>query len=236
MSDINIRFLDFLQYLIREKIVKDNADFANKCGISTSMLTEISKGRTQVGAKVIHNSVLHFNLNANWLLTSQGDMLISNDNTTPTTTPVIPEQVSTYIKEGQREGIPLLPFDAFGGAGSELLDGYNFDQTEERYNIPLFRGIHIDFMIPVKGSSMYPKYNSGDVVACRLINEILYIQWNKVYVIDSISQGTIIKRLKRSKSDNHVMCVSDNASYEPFEIPLSDIRSFALVVGVVRLE
>ncbi|SZD73660.1 Peptidase S24-like [Candidatus Ornithobacterium hominis] len=134
-----------------------------------------------------------------------------------------------------RKGIPLLPFDTFAGSGSDI-EGINFDIIEERYEIPLFDGMQVDFLIPVRGSSMYPKYSSGDVVACRLIDELLFVQWNKVYVLDTISQGVIMKRLKKGKTDDVLICKSDNEKYDPFEIPLNDIRKIALVIGVIRLE
>lgn len=162
-------------------------------------------------------------LNPEWLLTGEGEMLKSDNNTPAVAEPQIPS------------GIPMLPFDAFAGIGTDV-EGVNLDTIEERYVVPLFDGMKMDFMIPVRGSSMYPKYNSGDVVACRMVQELLFVQWNKVYVLDTISQGVIIKRLKKSDKEGFVICKSDNEQYEPFEIPMSDIRTIALVVGVIRLE
>nr|DAN01591.1 MAG TPA: putative transcriptional regulator [Caudoviricetes sp.] len=162
-------------------------------------------------------------LNPEWLLTGEGEMLKSDNNTPAVAEPQIPS------------GIPMLPFDAFAGIGTDV-EGVNLDTIEERYVVPLFDGMKMDFMISVRGSSMYPKYNSGDVVACRMVQELLFVQWNKVYVLDTISQGVIIKRLKKSDKEGFVICKSDNEKYEPFEIPLSDIRTIALVVGVIRLE
>lgn len=133
------------------------------------------------------------------------------------------------------KGVPLLPFDAFAGIGTDI-EGINFDVIEERYVIPLFDGIKVDFMIPVRGSSMYPKYNSGDVVACRLVKDILFFQWNKVYVLDTQSQGVIMKRVKKSSEEGCITCVSENSNYDPFDIPMEDVRNIALVVGVIRLE
>lgn len=135
-----------------------------------------------------------------------------------------------------KKGIPLLPFDAFAGVGDSSVSGVDFNAITERYEIPLFDGLQIDFMLPVRGSSMYPKYSSGDVVACRLISELLFVQWNKVYIIDSISQGIMMKRLKKGTKEDYMICKSDNAEYGEFEIPKTDIRNIALVVGVVRLE
>jgi phage repressor protein C with HTH and peptisase S24 domain len=74
------------------------------------------------------------------------------------------------------------------------------------------------------------------VVACRIINEILFLQWNKVYVIDSESQGIMMKRLLKSDNPDNIICKSDNKEYDLFEVPLSDVRKIALVVGVIRLE
>ena len=162
-------------------------------------------------------------INPEWLLTGEGEMLKSDNNTPAVAEPQIPS------------GVPMLPFDAFAGIGTDV-EGVNLDTIEERYVVPLFDGMKMDFMIPVRGSSMYPKYNSGDVVACRMVQELLFVQWNKVYVLDTISQGVIIKRLKKSDKEGFVICKSDNEQYEPFEIPMSDIRTIALVVGVIRLE
>ena len=35
----------------------------------------------------------------------------------------------------------------------------------DRYVVPMFK--EAEFLITVKGSSMIPKYNSGDIVACK---------------------------------------------------------------------
>ena len=100
--------------------------------------------------------------------------------------------------------------------------------------VPAFKGA--DFLIPVKGSSMYPKYSSGDIVACqRVPMSDLFFQWNKVYVIDT-NQGALIKRIKPGSDKDHVLIVSDNEKYDPFELPYSAIHAVALVIGVIRLE
>ena len=104
----------------------------------------------------------------------------------------------------------------------------------ERYVGPMFKGA--DFLIPVKGSSMYPKYNSGDIVACKRVSMTdIFFQWNKVYVIDT-DQGALIKRIKPGSAPDRILIVSDNDKYDPFELPYSAIHAVALVIGVIRLE
>ena len=170
-------------------------------------------------------------INPDWLLTGKEPMIKPKTYHVPDSSNMVAEPLEEYGK-----GIPVLPFDAFAGAGDDQVQGVDFQTIEERYVIPLFDGIKIDFMLPVRGSSMYPKYNSGDVVACRLVHEVLYLQWNKVYVLDTTSQGVIMKRLAKGSNEDHVICKSDNKDYGDFKVPMKDIRSIALVVGVVRLE
>lgn len=197
---------------------KKDAQFAEFLGIPAQNLSKW-KLRNTYDVELVYTKCTE--INPEWLLTGKGPMLKSD---------------MAIAVPSISKGIPLLPFDAFAGIADSTITGVDFNALTERYEIPLFDGLQIDFMIPVRGSSMYPKYSSGDVVACRLINELLFVQWNKVYVIDSISQGIMMKRLKKSEKIDYMICKSDNAEYGEFEIPKSDIRNIALVVGVVRLE
>ena len=131
-----------------------------------------------------------------------------------------------------KEGIPLIPIEAM--AGALTCDTTVLEHECDRYVVPMFKGA--DFLIPVKGSSMYPKYSSGDIVACQRVDmSNLFFQWNKVYVIDT-DQGALIKRIKPGHDENHILIVSDNEKYDPFELPYSAIHAVALVIGVIRLE
>ena len=199
----------------------NNSSFEKKNKLSNGYIGTQIKRNADLGEGVL-NKILDYclELNPEWLLTGKGEMLKS----------IVPA-----IPANNAKGIPLLPFEAFAGVGFDA-EGVNFDVIEERYEIPLFEGIKVDFMLPVRGSSMYPKYSSGDVVACRLIKEITFFQWNKVYVIDTHNQGIIMKRIKKSSNEDVIICKSDNENYEPFEMPKDEIRNIALVVGVIRLE
>ncbi|WP_408066198.1 helix-turn-helix transcriptional regulator, partial [Zunongwangia profunda] len=70
---------------------------------------------------------------------------------------------------------------------------------------------------------------------CKKLPMDTFFQWNKVYVLDTI-QGALIKRVKKSKLENHILCISENKEYEPFDLNLSEVNSLALVVGAIGLE
>lgn len=158
---------------------------------------------------------------------------LTNTYANPTLHPTSEQDLplATYV-DNQGEGIPLIPLEAMAGIGNGEISVLELDC--ERYVIPMFKGA--DYLIPVKGSSMIPKYNSGDVVACKKLSlQDIFFQWNKVYVLDT-EQGALIKRVCKGSDKDYITLVSDNEKYEPFELHLSKIYAIALVIGVVRLE
>lgn len=224
-NEISARFIKAYNTLVEMGQISDKKDFASKIGISPSMVTEISKGRSSVGLTAIQNIVSSFNVSSEWLLTGEGNMLKVEDSQRQ------PESASP-VPQDNKEGIPLLPLSAMAGAFTGEASVMEYEC--ERYVIPAFKGA--DFLIQVKGDSMQPTYYSGDLVACQRVplND-LFFQWNKTYVLDTV-QGPLIKRVRRGSDDNHLLIVSDNAVYEPFELSKDQFYGVALVRGLVRLE
>jgi repressor LexA len=185
-------------------------------------------------------------LNKNWLLTGEGEMINSktyldlemekemqvvNEHKTHLSTKT--NLALDYLVK--HPPIPLVDVTAVAGFGNENFS-LDVKDVKDYYVIPKFANEKVDFMIEIKGSSMYPKYNSGDIVACTIIKDSAYIQWNKTHVIATKYQGIMVKRIKEGKTEKSLKMISDNTSYDPFEIPVSEITGIAIVVGVVRLE
>lgn len=212
-------------------------------GASKGVLSRAINNGTDIQSKWIQIIVENYpRYSTEWFLTGRGEMLKANcSSTLQTTYTKDTEKTSNEQRNDEpialpthnpNEGIPLIPFEAMAGALTSEQTVLEYEC--ERYVVPAFKGA--DFLIPVKGSSMYPKYSSGDIVACQRISmNDLFFQWNKVYVIDT-NQGPLIKRIKPGSDKNHVLIVSDNEKYEPFELPYSAIYAVALVIGVIRLE
>ena len=127
--------------------------------------------------------------------------------------------------------LPLIPSEAFAGYGAVV---YGDLPIEDYYTVNEFRDA--DFLIRVKGDSMSPKFNGGDIVACRKIKEMVFFHWNRIYVIYTESQGMLIKRVMPSDDDSSITLVSDNKAYQPFNVPKSEISAIALVLGAIILE
>lgn len=195
---------------------KTDTDFADFLGIKQNTLSNW-KSRNTIDYELIITKC--DDINANWLLTGEGEMLKKN---------------MLLMKTGEpNEGLPLIPIEAMAGYGTGSMQIMDYDTSF--YVVPEFTELKAEFMIRVKGSLMSPKYNSGDLLACKKISLGKFFQWNKAYVLDT-EQGALVKRVKPSKQEGCIQLVSDNANYDPFDISLNDIYSIAIVLGVIRLE
>lgn len=182
-----------------------------------------SAKKTPVNSLFLENLLTKYpDLSADWLLTGEGPMFRSD----------LP---AAHPATESGAGIPLIPIEAVAGLPTDDPVGTRFIDCAH-YIIPDFANLNVEYMIRVSGSSMYPKYSNGDILACRRVHDVLFFQWGKIYVIDS-SQGALVKRVFQDEDPDRILLVSDNReNYPPFSIPKSDIRSLSIVVGVIRLE
>ncbi len=203
---------------------KNDKEFAEFLDIKQNTLSTWKKRNTIDYDKIIAKCDF---INANWLLTGKGSMLKKEDSDLI--------EVKKAEELGGYKTIPLVSVEAIGGFGSSDFSIGERD-VKDFYVVPKFKDRKIDFMIEVYGDSMYPKFKSGDIVACRKLGDSNFIQWNNVHIIATKEQGILIKRLNKAKNDTCILAVSENKDYEPFEIPNDEVTGLALVVGVIRLE
>jgi len=216
ISPIKQRMLQFVEYLQISK-----RDFYTKTSISRGTLESNTGITEETMAKFL---ATYSNVNAYWLYFGDKPMLKDNKGE------FVPE--SKHIATYSEDGVPLIPIEAMAGFGVGDVRVMDYDITD-RYVVPDFTDV--DFMIRVKGNSMYPKYNSGDVIACKKLPLDTFIQWNKVHVL-STTQGAMVKRVMKSDNDDSWLLVSDNEAYPPFYIPKTEVHSIAIVVGGIWLE
>lgn len=215
MDELKGRLTSFIEGYTKLSIRK----FEEKCGLKNGTIGAI-KTQGPTASNLYKISYTFPELNMNWLLTGKEGMLKGGG----------PEAKETNKKE-----LPLLPFDAVAGfLANNIPDSFAF--SEETYSVPEFTARGADFAIRVSGESMQPKYNSGDVIAARIIKDPSFFQWGRVYVL-STSQGCVVKRLYPGSSADTIVCHSENAeSFPDYEIPRDEIFGVALVIGHIGAE
>lgn len=183
------------------------------CNLSQGLLGQARTGKSDLGNTTI-NKILNIyqDLNRVWLLTGEGNMLLS-ESTTQTNTEVNSPSVDACV-------IPLLPTSAQAGSLNEFVTSVRMHDCE--MVVSPVKGA--DFALPVTGDSMAPEYPNGSQIHVKRINENAFIEWGKVYVLDTCN-GTVIKRIVPSEREGYVKCVSINPDpiYAPFEVAFADI-------------
>ena len=211
-SGVKERLVSFLKYKRMSQ-----AKFQDSIGASNGYVNSIRQSIQPDKLEKI--AQLYPELNISWLLIGGlgGEMLKA-------------ERKETKDVDAGRS-LPLVPFDAVAGPGSPV---YEDERIENYYQVSEFKDC--DFLIRVKGDSMSPHFTGGDLLACKKVVNAFFFQWGRCYVILTQSQGAMVKRIQPSEKEGWIKCVSDNANYAPFDVPLEDIVSVALVNGSISLE
>lgn len=81
-GEISNRFIESLAYLKEKGIVKSNAAVARSLNISTSLITEVSKGRTNIKSDKLLKYSQIYHINIDWLKTGKGNIILKKYNTT----------------------------------------------------------------------------------------------------------------------------------------------------------
>lgn len=198
----NKEFKDLVEkcmYLLKIK----QKELASLLGISASYLTDIKKGNKSASSELLDK--LH---------------KIVSDAESENEKILFTPSESLEVKTEMATTVPLIPISAQGGSLNEFVVSIKGSECE-RIISPI-RGA--DFAIQVSGDSMAPEYPNGSRVFIKKINERAFIEWGKVYVLDTCN-GTVIKTLVPSEKPECVKCISINPDpiYAPFEVNLQDV-------------
>jgi len=116
--------------------------------------------------------------------------------------------------------------DATAG-GVELFD----DMTTNRFidlSIPEFRDC--TDAVNLYGDSMMPLYRNGQIIILKEWKEN-FIDFGNVYLVITCNGNRMVKYLRRGSDADHVLCISENKDFDPFEIERKDILRLYLVKG-----
>ena len=89
--------------------------------------------------------------------------------------------------------------------------------------------------INVFGDSMYPKFNSGEVIGVKYV-EFQYLNYGYPYVVVFNDGEVFIKIIQPGEDEEHLVLESINSFYKPKEFHKSLIKSFYSIKGVIKKE
>lgn len=143
-----------------------------------------------------------------WLMTGEGEMLVSS------------HRHNACADDGDM--VLLLPISAMGGPLAGFPTEGVLPYECERMASPV-KGA--DFAITVSGDSMAPEYTSGTKLLIKRIDPSAFIEWGKVYVLDTCN-GVIVKEVRKCDGkEGRIVCHSLNPDpkYVDFEVSMGDV-------------
>jgi phage repressor protein C with HTH and peptisase S24 domain len=133
--------------------------------------------------------------------------------------------------QSQTGTVPVIPMEAMAGTLGEFTTSIA-EYDCERIISPI-KGV--DYAIKIHGDSMSPEYPSGSLALIKKVDERAFIEWGKVYVLDTVN-GAVIKSVRKTDRENEVECVSLNPNYQPFRIDREYIYGWYRVLMVLAMK
>lgn len=210
-----------------------NKDFEALCGLSNGAAAKLSeKSRKTTFDRLVEKS----DLNIDWLLTGEGEMLKPSSliDKGKTIHHATAESMPANLRDENFRMVPLINIDSVGGVHSQ-----NAIDPSEQYVIkmmPFTEAREGDVAILQSGNSMYPTIPSGSAL---LIREIVdwreYFGYGNIYVLWLRDGRRITKEVRRYDADpkNYVWCVSYNPDVADEELPRSMIRGVWKVIKYI---
>lgn len=223
MSDLskNERLKKFVDYLKYKDIVGGDGEFADFLEKKRSFISEILSGKrpvTDAFAKYVGEN--YSLLNVEWLISGNGEMLNTSGQLSKSQTSPINEKNLT----------PLYDFNAMTG----IMSGAKPAPLDYIYipNVSSCDGATV-----VRGNSMAPRLQAGDIVLFKVVKDKKGIYWGEMYLVLFNLAGidyVVLQYLKKSESESFVRLSGYDSTSSPQEIPFDSIKALAMVkAGVI---
>lgn len=163
-------------------------------------------------------------LNENWLLTEQGDMIIENNS--------LNDHNELYrvgkprTKDSKLYSIPIFNGDISNDPVYEV-------------DIPQFRDCNFGKII--HDNAMSPSIQDGSIIFCKLVTDKLLIVPGEIYFL-KFDNYERVRRIQRTADKNVILAVADNIEtdvdgfkkYASFELPVNKIKELYQVKGLMK--
>jgi transcriptional regulator with XRE-family HTH domain len=222
-AGLNLKYLRKLRGLTQE-------EFANKLGIKRSLIGAYEEERADPRLDVLEIISEMFKLSLDELFlkdlsVESGSYLMKR------------RQQKMMSKQEDRNVISFVPVKAAAGYLAGYADAEFIDELNT-FTLPMLSGGNYR-AFEIIGDSMLPT-PSGSIIVCEKTENLDDAKNNGAYIVVSRNEGIVYKRLvKNPKTKAKYTLVSDNPSYQPYQVNTEDIMelwSAQVVIGKVATQ
>ena len=221
LAGLNLKYLRKLRGWTQE-------EFAGKTNIKRSLLGAYEEERADPKLEVLEIVAEIFKLSLDELLLKD----LSNQSSS-----YLMKRRQQKMMSADRNVIHFVPVKAAAGylagyADSEFIDELN------TFTLPMLTGGNYR-AFEIIGDSMLPT-PSGSIIVGEKVDGMDDVKNNMAYIVISRNEGIVYKRIvKNNKTKNKVSLVSDNPSYQPYQVNTEDIIELwqaQVVIGKVTTQ
>ena len=172
-----------------------------------------------------------FGFSIRWLLTGEGPMF---DRDHPRH--ILPaDRVCVNKPDWFEVKIPVIPAWLFRAPDINVQE-YLSTHKDMMFLPPVPHFTEHELFAICPGDAMAPRICKGEIMALKLLDRNTVNMNGEIYVIDTKSQGMIVRRMIDSKF-GEVTCIPVNQDhFKQFDIPYDDILNVYKVVGCLNIE
>jgi len=205
LAGLNLKYLRKLRGWTQE-------EFASKLNIKRSLLGAYEEERADPRLEVLEIIADVFKLSLDELLLKD----LSNQSAS-----YLMKRRQQKMMSADRNVIHFVPVKAAAGylagyADSEFIDELN------TFTLPMLSGGNYR-AFEIIGDSMLPT-PSGSIIVGEKVDSMDDVKNNTAYIVISRNEGIVYKRIvKNNKLKNKVSLVSDNPSFQPYQVNTEDV-------------
>jgi transcriptional regulator with XRE-family HTH domain len=199
-------------------------EFAAKLRIKRSLIGAYEEERADPRLEVIETISQIFKVTL--------DELLLQDMSVVTGSSYLAKRRQMKMMNADRNVIHFVPVKAAAGylagyADSEFIDELN------TFTLPMLSGGSYR-AFEIIGDSMMPT-PSGSVIVGEKIENMDSVKNNATYIVVSKSEGIVYKRVvKNNKNKNKLTLVSDNPSFQPYQVQTADVLEMWQAQAVIN--
>lgn len=226
-----------LEQLRAAKKIQTKTLFAEILGISTQNLNNWYK-RNVYDASVLMRAFP--DLNPQWLLTGEGEMLANNEVTFEDGNAgaagvsgdlVVQTAAAQDVESVVAEEVPYLERPVIESRNSNIREYVESDDVKTI--IP--QGLictGIDFARKIYSDAMAPDIREGDIILCNFVPDTSNLVDGDIYVVETTTYGCVMRDIKHDGDE--IILMARNGRSPDLRVKQSEIKSVAVPIQLIR--
>lgn len=209
----NVKFL-------RAKEGLTQREFAERVGLKQASVGAYEEGRATPPLNVLSQLARMFKVSLDNLI--NGDLSTLPEKSWRVSGKPKKEVLAITVDSHNRENVELVTQKASAGYLSGFQDP-EFVKDLPKISIPVLPRNRTYRAFEIQGDSMLP-VQPGSIIFAEYVEDVSSIKNGKLYVLVTRHDGIVFKRIFNfAGEENKLLLVSDNRTYEPYGIDVSDI-------------